>query len=109
MPAANADSADSAVNNVFCCKKQPKAYNKTGNWRNEPQYFSKRQHNKHCRTDKGKYAKSNNTAFAEKYVHIKIKRAQLKTTRLRFKCFLDNAQQNPERIINSDAPLCCHK
>lgn len=45
----------------------------------------------------------------KKYVHIKIKRAQLKTTRLRFKCFLDNAQQNPERIINSDAPLCCHK
>lgn len=45
----------------------------------------------------------------KKYVHIKIKRAQLKTTRLRFKCFFDNAQQNPERIINSDAPLCCHK
>lgn len=45
----------------------------------------------------------------KKYVHIKIKRAQLKTTRLRFKCFLDKAQQNPERIINSDAPLCCHK
>lgn len=45
----------------------------------------------------------------KKYVHIKIKRAQLKTTRLRLKCFLDNAQQNPERIINSDAPLCCHK
>ena len=45
----------------------------------------------------------------KKYVHIKIKRAQLKTTRLRFKCFLDNAQQNPERIIKSDAPLCCHK
>lgn len=45
----------------------------------------------------------------KKYVHIKIKRAQLKTTRLRFKCFVDNAQQNPERIINSDAPLCCHK
>lgn len=45
----------------------------------------------------------------KKYVHIKIKRAQLKTTRLRVKCFLDNAQQNPERIINSDAPLCCHK
>lgn len=44
-----------------------------------------------------------------KYVQIKIKRAQLKTTRLRFKSFLDNAQQNPERIINSDAPLCCHK
>ena len=45
----------------------------------------------------------------KKYVHIKIKRAQLKTTRLRFKCFFDNAQQNPERIINNDAPLCCHK
>ena len=45
----------------------------------------------------------------KKYVHIKIKRAQLKTTRLRLKCFLDNAQQNPERITNSDAPLCCHK
>lgn len=45
----------------------------------------------------------------KKYVQIKIKRAQLKTSRLRFRGFLDNAQQNPERIINSDAPLCCHK
>lgn len=72
MPAADANSA---VKNVFCGKKQPKAYNKTGKWRNEPQYFSKRQHNKHCRTDKGKYAKSNDAVFAEKICTYKNKKS----------------------------------
>lgn len=72
LPAADTDSA---VKNVFCGKKQPKAYNKAGNWRNEPQYFSKRQHNKHCRTDKGKYAKSNDAAFAEKICTYKDKKS----------------------------------
>ncbi len=72
MPAADTDSA---VNNVFYGKKQPKAYNKTCKWRNEPQYFSKRQHNKHCRTDKGQYAKSNDAAFAEKICTYKDKKS----------------------------------
>lgn len=72
MPAADTDSA---VKNVFCGKKQPKAYNKTGKWRNEPQHFSKRQHDKHCRTDKGQYAKSNNAAFAEKICTYKDKKS----------------------------------
>ena len=70
-----AADAYSAVNNIFCCKKQPKAYNKTCKWRNEPQYFSKRQHDKHCRTDKGQYAKSNDAAFAEKICTYKDKKS----------------------------------
>lgn len=72
MPAADTDSA---VNNVFYGKKQPKAYNKTCKWRNEPQYFSKRQHDKHCRTDKGQYAKSNDAVFAEKICTYKNKKS----------------------------------
>lgn len=72
LPAADTDSA---VNNAFCGKKQPKAYNKTCKRRNEPQYFSKRQHNKHCRTDKGQYAKSNDAAFAEKICTYKDKKS----------------------------------
>ena len=72
LPAADADKA---VNNVFCGKKQPNAYNKTGKWRNEPQYFSKRHHNEHCRTNKGQYAESNDAAFAEKICTYKNKKS----------------------------------
>lgn len=70
-----AADADSAVNNIFCGKKKPKAYNKTCKRRNEPQYFSQRQHNEHCRTDKGQYAKSNDTVFAEKIRTYKNKKS----------------------------------
>ena len=43
--------------------------------------------------------------WLKKYVHIKIKRAQLKTNRQRLKSFLDNANKNTETIINSDAHI----
>lgn len=72
MPAADTNSA---VNNVFGGKKHPNAYNKTCNWRNELQYFSKLQHDKHCRTDKGQYAESNDAAFAEKICTYKNKKS----------------------------------
>lgn len=72
LPTADTDGA---VKNIFCSKKQPKAYNKTGKWRNEPQHFSKWQHNKRCRTDEGQYAKSNDAAFAEKICTYKDKKS----------------------------------
>lgn len=72
LPAANADRA---MKNIFCGKKQANAYNKTCKRWNEPQYFSKRQHNKHCRTNKGQYAESNGAAFAEKICTYKNKKS----------------------------------
>lgn len=106
MPAADANSA---VNNVFVAKNSPRLTIKPATGGMNRNILASGSIISIAVPMNDKIPKVMVFFSLNKYVQIKIKRAQLKTTRLRFKCFLDNAQQNPERIINSDAPLCCHK